>query len=117
MKKSYHNTNILNADDLKLAEAKARSQETLVYSFFRKNWQRGYSPSKVHQQLIRQEKIKPSVPLTSIRRAISNLTFRKKLRKTGEMVPGAYGMPEHKWKIKIQLKKQSAYKQGKLALK
>jgi hypothetical protein len=117
MSGSFHNTNIADGELLKAAEVKARSQEDEVYTFFRKNWRYAYSPSQVWKKLIDAGKIKATVPLTSIRRAMSNLVYRKRLRKTTYQVKGVYGMPEHKWKLRVRLKKQKTYVQGKLSLK
>lgn len=49
------------------------------------------SPSQVHALF-------PHWPLTSIRRALSNLTARGELEKLPETVMGNWGRPEHVWR-------------------
>ena len=40
-----------------------------------------------------------TVPLTSVRRAMTNLSNDGKLVKTGKQVNGHYGRPEYVWKL------------------
>src|SRR5580692_380235 len=75
-------------------ERKAKHQEDLVLKYW--VWNRG-SPSRIHQLLIDQGLIAENTPLTSIRRAISNLTKRGLLRKTNVKVQGLYGRSENLW--------------------
>lgn len=99
MTDSFHNSLGLSGTDLKLAEGKARAQEDIVYTFFKTHWRSSYPPSRVHRMLVLSEKIKATVPVTSIRRAISNLTNSGKLSMTKKMVDGPLGKPEHTWKL------------------
>lgn len=46
----------------------------------------------------------PSVPLTSIRRAITDLTYEGKLIKTSEKKKGIYGKPEYVYALKFSEK-------------
>ena len=39
------------------------------------------------------------VPLTSIRRALTNLTNAGELVKTDKQMKGMYGRPEHQWRL------------------
>lgn len=96
-----------------LAEGKARTQEDIVYTFFRTNWRSSYSPSRVHKMLVNAEKIKAATPLTSIRRAITNLTEEGKLAMSDTMVNGPMGKPEHTWKL-IKVKTRNLPTQLKL---
>jgi len=82
-----------------LAEGKARTQEDIVYTFFKTHWRSAFSPSRVHAMLVKGDKIKPATPLTSIRRAITNLTEEGKLAMMETLVNGPMGKPEHTWKL------------------
>jgi len=55
-----------------------------------------YTPSQVMNWL-RDDLGNP--PLTSIRRAMSNLSTRGLLVKTNKQHPGLYGRPEYYWKL------------------
>lgn len=95
MNNSYHNT---TAEDMQLTiyyESKARQQEHAVMSLMQiMIWA---SPSKIHELLIARGTLKPNTPLTSTRRAITNLTARGYLKKTDEKVIGSYGRRECIW--------------------
>jgi len=41
-----------------------------------------------------------NVPLTSIRRAMSDLTKDSQLVKTSDKIIGLFGLPEHQWQLK-----------------
>lgn len=92
---SYHNT---TDEPIQLAidfERKAKQQEELVMIYF--NGHRMGSPCWVHTFLIGMGRISITTPLTSIRRAITNLTKQGKLRKTHIKVEGIYGRQEYCW--------------------
>ena len=95
--KSFHNTIEASGDDLKTFEAKAQTQEEKIAAFFMMACPGGteYAPSDLHLGLFDHKK----VPLTSIRRALSNLTRQGILVKTGKQKRGPYGKPEYKWKL------------------
>jgi hypothetical protein len=42
----------------------------------------------------------PHSPITSSRRAITNLTNAKALTKTSEQITGNYGKPVYKWRLR-----------------
>lgn len=91
--KSYYNTNKLKSTDLQTAEKKAETQEKKVMSIF-KSEKRKMTASDVLD-------IYPDpAPLTSIRRAISNLKELGHLEKTEQMKTGIYGSPEHFYQLK-----------------
>lgn len=91
---SYHNTTNSTGPQLGLFEAKATNQEQRIFNFYRTYWQRGFTPSEVWAQLF-----DGGVPLTSVRRAISNLTERRLLCKTLTQRDGPYGRPEYVWRF------------------
>jgi hypothetical protein len=55
-----------------------------------------------HHWVQAQETIKDRVPITSIRRALTNLTEQGLLVKTDLQRMGAKGKPEYIWKVKSQ---------------
>lgn len=97
-KTHFHNTINIAGDPLMKAEAKAISQEEAVLEYFKMYAGQEFTPAAVHISLIQLGKIKPTTPITSIRRAISNLTNACKLEKTKHHQPGAFNMPNLTWK-------------------
>jgi len=96
MSQHFFNTISFSGKDLEKQNAKAAKQEDLILALFKANPDKKLSPSQVHTILGRKYQIYP--PITSIRRAITNLTGRLELIKTDDMVPGLYQLPEHTWK-------------------
>lgn len=52
-----------------------------------------WSPEQVHRAVM------PRAPLTSARRAITNLTAKGLLEKTDERASGLFGRPVHLWRL------------------
>lgn len=94
MSNSYHNTTLESGATLDKRERKAKSQEDLILDYFQRRYHFGRSPSQVQQRLGLQR-----VPITSIRRAMTNLTARGKLIKTDAKVDGPFGHQEYLWKL------------------
>ena len=94
---SYYNTNKLAGFDLKEANRKASTQEDRILHFFERNRGNRYSPEDI--QMYCQMATRP---LTSVRRAITNLTSEGHLRKTTDMKPGLYGKPVHTWECGVR---------------
>lgn len=92
--KAHYNTTAESGAVLVDFERKAQSQDDLILDFYRRNYHRPMSPSQVHDWLGLR-----GVPITSIRRAISNLTARGLLEKTQTKVSGKYGRPEYCWQL------------------
>lgn len=90
---SFHNTIEARGDQLKSYESRASSQELSILSFFKQHPTRMFTPSEIHKKLFDPFQ----TPLTSVRRAITNLAQAGELRKTDIKVTGPYGMPEHCW--------------------
>lgn len=95
MSKPFYNTTGLTGDELKNAIARAKSLEQSILLLF-KNTNRGWSPSQVLKLM---QKAGKQQPITSIRRAITNLTSAGDLVKSPEQVLGLYNDPEHVWVI------------------
>ena len=101
MIQSYHNTNKETGAELAQSQNKAMTQEEAVESIFlTKEWLDStteLTPSDVW--VVYDMEYKENTPMTSIRRAISNLTKKGKLVKTDKMKDGYYGKQEHCWRL------------------
>ena len=89
--KSYFNTTSQSSEYVKEKASKNKTQEEIVLGIFKEH--KNLSASQVFSMY---PKI---VPLTSIRRAISNLTFVDKLKKLTETRIGMYDAPEHLYSL------------------
>jgi hypothetical protein len=95
----FYNTNKEKGEELKASKVKALSQEERILDLFHEDRRYfSHSPSEVRGFLKRR--YMGVGPLTSIRRAMTNLTIKGKLVKTDKMVRGPYGKNEHLWKLK-----------------
>lgn len=92
--KPYFDTTNLPAQDRDQAETAARGQEALILAFYRHNAGGLYTPSQVRDRILFQLK---GAPLTSVRRAITQLERKGLLVKTATQRIGPYGRPEHCW--------------------
>jgi hypothetical protein len=90
---TYHNTNCESGETLKRSRKQANKQEKIVLAVFR-NEKRLLAPHQVHAI-----GFDGHTPLTSVRRAITNLTDLGYLEKTDEMVMGLFGKAVHMWKL------------------
>lgn len=97
---SYFNTTNESGTTLKNNVFKAKSQEAEIYRQFCYNKKAfdsnlitclGFSASDILQFM--------ACPITSIRRALTNLTKQGKLIKTNEKRIGMYGRSEYVWKL------------------
>jgi len=77
---------------LKESNKKVKRQEDLIYSLFVKR-NEPLSPSMVLSQS------GLNCPITSIRRAITDLTNSGRIVKTDRQVKGMYGKAEHLWEL------------------
>ena len=84
---------------LKESKKKTRKQEDLIYSLFVKR-NRPLSPSMVLSQS------GLNCPITSIRRAMTDLTNLGKIVKTDRQIKGIYGKAEHLWELPLLEPKQ-----------
>ena len=105
---SYHNT--CGIEDTADYQRKALTQDELILAFFRlpfwdrvriekatfpdrRTFNELFSPSDLNAMVL------PDALLTSVRRALSNLTKAERLVKTDMLVDGLYGRPEGLWKL------------------
>lgn len=91
---SYHNTTPLYGDQLMAAVRAAASQDAAVLDVMRGGGT--WTPRQLWSFF---QKCGRSWELTSIRRALSNLTKAGHLRITGTTVMGPKGKPENQWAI------------------
>lgn len=89
---SFYNTNKENPEEFADSSRKAKRQEIVIYDLFLL-FNEPLSPSMVCKAL--DEKW----PITSIRRAMTNLTDDGMIVKTQETVKGVYGKNEHLWSL------------------
>lgn len=89
----FFNTTKTKGPLLKQFQQKTETQETIVLNIYRSQ-KKGLTPSEVYKNY--PDRI---TPLTSIRRAITNLMNNRKLVKTGIQREGIYGRPEHEYRI------------------
>ena len=89
---TFYNTIQENPSELARSQTKAKTQEQKIINCF-KQYERPLSPSMVLKQL------NLNCPLTSVRRAMTNLTTDGKLFKTNSFVIGDYAKPEHLWEL------------------
>lgn len=88
---TYYDTT--NAGEMRAHYEKlANTQEGEILSFFKRHHHKEMSPSYIWRTLF------PNLPVTSVRRAMTNLANAGCLEKTPNKVEGYYGRPEHKWK-------------------
>lgn len=94
---TYYNTNGLTGEELVNARYKAHSQSSQLYYFFVNLLREGalVTPADLHKHF-------PMWPITSIRRAITDLTKLGVLEKTNERREGEYGQLNYCWKLRTE---------------
>jgi hypothetical protein len=101
--KPYYNTISLSGEKLEKNIARALAQEELVKQIFQANPNKPLSPSMIMKLV--SKKYDRHSPITSWRRAITNLTDMGLLVKTDQKVEGLFGEPEHCWQLNAALSK------------
>ena len=94
------NTINLTGQALKSAWARTTDQKGIVLGYFHLHPDGAFSPSELLEKLVLCSKIKDNTPLTSVRRALTDLVSEGYLTKTGGKKMGIYGYPEHIWTLK-----------------
>lgn len=89
--KHYYNTNHESGETLEASIEKAAKQEDIIMEFMQKHPKEMYTPCEIHQ-LIRSKG-----PLTSTRRAVTNLTQQGKLVKRNTQKQGVFGKKVYCW--------------------
>jgi len=88
----YFNTTRQKGEQLKVAWDKTKSQDDKVMEYFHEHGKGTPSEVWIHFR-------DSNVPITSIRRSITNLTNYNYLSKTDNKKEGIYGRPEYVWEI------------------
>lgn len=94
MSNSYYNTTNETGDTLKNSEQKAITQEDKILAFFEAHPLAMYQPFEILKYCFED-----SVPVTSVRRAMTNLTHADKLTKTKTQKIGNYGKFNWCWRL------------------
>jgi len=100
----YHNSTESTQPELAEYRAAAASQEVKVLAAFLENPSAPATPSMVLSWVFNG-----SVPITSVRRALTNLTNSGDLVKTEFQVAGPYGRPEFIWELADKYKQQEMF--------
>jgi len=95
MAKSYHNTNKESGEVLLSSEEKAKTQEQVVYEFMEKWYNTEFTAEDISREVI------INAPLTSCRRALTNLMNEGKIFKTNNTKDGMYGKKIFTYKYKF----------------
>ena len=98
---TFHNTIALEGQDLLEAIDKAKTQEEKTLIFFRNSVGKEFTPDEVTKLVF-----KDSCPITSVRRAMSNLTRMGKIYKTENKKAGRFGSPNYMWKLSVNVCKE-----------
>ncbi len=91
---NFFNTIGSEGTDLKQYILKAKGQELKILTIFNSH------PDYLTPDMVHSLGFDDSTPITSIRRAMSNLTDKGLLIKTERMVKGNYGKLTHCWRVK-----------------
>ena len=91
--KPFYNTIKFGKSKLEKEISNAKNQEEKILLIFNKK--KELTPSEVWEYLMQY-------PLTSIRRAMTNLTDQGRLIKTSTQKIGYYGKPNYVWKLKTK---------------
>ena len=92
MNNLFYNTANESGSALKACKRAVNRQEKKILAEFKAWHPHSMAPSAIH-------KIMPEYPITSIRRAITNLTDAGYLRKTPTKILSPWGRREHCWEI------------------
>jgi len=93
---SYFNTTNAKGEELKGYQNKADTQDDKILSFFKSNPLDNFTPEEVWRKIFNGE-----TPLTSVRRAITNLKNAGDLEKTKIKREGGFGRPCYCYCLKI----------------
>ena len=88
----FHNTIGLQDKKLRKYRRQSDSQETVVLTAIKVS-KKKWTPSEIWKELLRIGTIAKKTPLTSIRRAMSNLAYDDELVKLPVQKIGIYGFP------------------------
>jgi hypothetical protein len=90
--RTYYNTNNECGGELSASKERALRQQNRILSFFQTFPEDRFTPEDVWKALYTED-----TPITSIRRAITNLTSSGNIIKTDHMKVSSYGKKCHTW--------------------
>jgi DNA replication protein DnaD len=90
----YYNTNNESGQTLKESKKKTETQEDKILEFFQEFPFLDLNPFDIQHRVFND-----STPITSVRRALTDLSNKGKLIKTNRVVNGIYGKNNHTWKL------------------
>lgn len=90
---TYYNTTNETGSDLARYRAKAGSQEEQILDWFEKHPTSSAAPSYFTRKI--------AAPITSIRRAMTDLTKSGALQMTNVKIVGPWGRSEHTWRLSV----------------
>ena len=96
----YYNTNNESSSTLKRSRERASTQEEIILDLFKRYPNFHMTPFDIQDALSALYDL--DAPITSVRRAITDLTTESQLVKTDIMKKGKYGKEVHCWKLKMQ---------------
>ena len=99
MSREYYNTLNEEGQDLKRSESKSKKQKDQIFAIYRHTL-RPMTPAEIWEGYGFKS---ANVPLTSIRRAITNLESEGLLEKTDIQKPGVYGKQNYCWIYKKKI--------------
>lgn len=108
--KTFFNTTEACGEELQQYTKKASTQDEVVEAYYLA-FLTAASPEQVWLHCYKDT----SVPLTSVRRSVSNLEKAGKLMKNNEKVTGIYGRPVNKW-IHVKHKREELLEKMKAAI-
>ena len=89
----FYNTTHLTGEELKRERKNAETQEQKIFKFF-EEFDYPYTACQVWDLCMKKQ-----VPLTSVRRAITNLNMQGLLRKSPTKAIGIYGKKAYLWRL------------------
>lgn len=98
MKQNFHNTIEAAGSYEKELNKKAKTSEQIILNWFHQNPMALVTPFMVEKTM---KEMGHEWPITSVRRAITNLTKSGFLIKSHVMLEGNHGLPNHAWKLNI----------------
>ena len=95
MQLNFYNTIDLSNSELATAKVSVKKQADRILDIIRVR-NKSMTPFEVHFFYVQKY---PNCPITSIRRAMTNLTDQNKLTKTTDKKIEVYGKPNYKWAL------------------
>lgn len=93
MRTRWHNTTAEGEPEINVLNQRAQSQEEKILDFFNQYPGKAFTPYQI------QDFVLPDAMITSVRRAISNLTREGKLIKTGDKIKEKQGISNYTWRL------------------